>query len=314
MRAQDASATKGEGSPADSCSEPTGDDNNQMHARENASAEGQGDRPEVELAFWVPDSIAELAEEAMLAVRQGSEPRWRAFERMVALVILEWLSVPRHRDPIFERDGFRCSVPGCTSRCHLHDHHLRFRSQGGGDEAANRTTVCVAHHHQGIHAGNIHARGSAPDGIAWELGCRPGHEPLTRSLGDHILTRSDEGQGLHDPVASARDEDPASCDQHPGPHDPEFSCGDDGPVPHDPEFTRGDDGPVPHDLDPGALEDRSVLPDQHPVPADSELASGEDSPGSLKSELTSHDGGPALHHPQPVPRSLDPANPSPQPA
>ena len=308
MRAQDASATEGEGSAA---AEPSGDDDIQRHARDSAATGGQGDRPEVELAFWVPDSIAALAEEAMLAVRQGCEPRWRAFERMVALVILEWLSVPRHRDPIFERDGWRCSVPACTSRRHLHDHHRRFRSLGGGNEPANRTSVCAAHHLHGIHAGNIHARGTAPDGITWELGCRPGHQPLIRTLGDYNLSPVDQDAGSHDPGPRARDDGPRPRDPDPGPHDTD-------PCPHD-------GGPLLRDADPGSRDTELAPRDDSPAPCDQQSTSRRHDPDPTSGhEALSprdhqnpdhrHDPGLTSSDDAPVPRHLDPINPARQPA
>jgi hypothetical protein len=78
---------------------------------------------------------------------------------------------------VFARDGWRCAVPGCTSYENLHDHHIRFRSAGGGDELANRITLCAFHHLRGIHAGLLHCAGRAPDGLRWELGIRPGVTP-----------------------------------------------------------------------------------------------------------------------------------------
>jgi hypothetical protein len=76
--------------------------------------------------------------------------------------------VPReHR--VFERDGWRCTVPGCTSYRNLHDHHVEFRSAGGSDDLANRTTLCAAHHLRGVHKGLIRIRGRAPDGLHFEL-------------------------------------------------------------------------------------------------------------------------------------------------
>jgi 5-methylcytosine-specific restriction endonuclease McrA len=66
-------------------------------------------------------------------------------------VIADWEAEPRHHDPVFARDGWRCKVPACSARRNLHDHHLRFRSRGGGNERANRITVCAAHHLHGIH-------------------------------------------------------------------------------------------------------------------------------------------------------------------
>jgi hypothetical protein len=79
---------------------------------------------------------------------------------------------------VFARDGWRCTVPGCTSMQNLHDHHIRFRSAGGSNDLDNRSTVCAAHHLRGIHAGLVRCSGQAPDGLHWELGIRPGAEPL----------------------------------------------------------------------------------------------------------------------------------------
>ena len=74
---------------------------------------------------------------------------------------------------IAERDGWRCAVPGCTSRRNLAVHHIRFRSHGGGDEDENLTLCCALHHLEGIHGGRMRVRGQAPDRLRWELGLRP---------------------------------------------------------------------------------------------------------------------------------------------
>jgi hypothetical protein len=69
---------------------------------------------------------------------------------------------------IYLRDGYRCRSPVCSRR-DVTPHHLRFRSQGGGDEPANVAAVCSWCHLFGIHGGCIRARGTA-DHIRWELG------------------------------------------------------------------------------------------------------------------------------------------------
>jgi hypothetical protein len=74
---------------------------------------------------------------------------------------------PEHR--VFERDGWRCTVPGCTSYRNLHDHYIHYRSAGGSDDLSNRTTLCAAHHLRGVHAGIIRIRGRAPDGLRFEF-------------------------------------------------------------------------------------------------------------------------------------------------
>ena len=71
---------------------------------------------------------------------------------------------------ISTRDGFRCTVPGCTARRNLQSHHIRFRSACGPDVAWNRTTLCAYHHHRGVHARKLAIRGRAPDGLVYTLG------------------------------------------------------------------------------------------------------------------------------------------------
>jgi hypothetical protein len=83
---------------------------------------------------------------------------------------------PNHR--VFDRDGWRCAVPGCTSMENLHGHHIHFRSAGGSDDPANRVTLCAFHHLRGVHAERIRCGGAAPDGLTWQLGIRPGKAPL----------------------------------------------------------------------------------------------------------------------------------------
>jgi hypothetical protein len=79
---------------------------------------------------------------------------------------------------VFERDGWRCTVPGCTSYRNLHDHHVVFRSTGGSDDLANRTTLCAWHHLRGVHAGRVRCTGTAPSDLRFELGIRSGRPPL----------------------------------------------------------------------------------------------------------------------------------------
>ena len=51
---------------------------------------------------------------------------------------------------MLERDGWRCQVCGSTQ--HLQVHHLKLRSQSGGDVEQNLITLCVACHEQ-VHGG-----------------------------------------------------------------------------------------------------------------------------------------------------------------
>lgn len=94
------------------------------------------------------------------------------FEALLEHAVTEWTRREpgaRRPDPVIERDGYRCAVPGCTSRCNLHDHHVVFRSAGGSDEPENRITLCAFHHQRGVHEGRMAIRGRAPDRLAFEL-------------------------------------------------------------------------------------------------------------------------------------------------
>ena len=115
------------------------------------------------IAFRAPPEVAKLFL-AMLA-RAGS------LEALFAHAIATWAEQgARFRDPAdFARDGWRCTVPGCTARRNLHSHHIRFRSAGGPDEPWNRTTLCAHHHHRGVHDGTLRITGRAPDALIFEL-------------------------------------------------------------------------------------------------------------------------------------------------
>ncbi|MBI3769412.1 MAG: HNH endonuclease [Deltaproteobacteria bacterium] len=144
---------------------------------------------DVEVTFTGPASVVALLRDVLGAFAPPDTQRWQALERLLHHVIAYWDGAPRHRDPIFERDGWRCSVPGCSSRRNLHDHHLHYRSRGGGNEQTNRVAVCAAHHLHGIHPGAIRAWGTAPSDVHWELGIRWNAAPLLTYVGDRLCTR-----------------------------------------------------------------------------------------------------------------------------
>ena len=143
-----------------------------------------------QLTWRVPCEVASLfaaVRETLRAKLRPERGRWlhdgEVFDAMLDCALLAWsLREPgaRRPDPVIERDGYLCAVPGCTSRRSLHDHHLRFRSAGGCDEASNRTTICAFHHQRCLHAGLMRILGRAPDGLVFELGLRRGAPPLAR--------------------------------------------------------------------------------------------------------------------------------------
>lgn len=118
----------------------------------------------------------------------------QAFEAMIDHAIVSWSRLdpdgPRP-DPVIERDGYRCAVPGCSSRRNLHDHHIVFRSAGGSNAPDNRITLCAFHHHRCLHAGRLRVRGHAPDHLVFELGVLGGEGPLARYRSGDIAV------GLH---------------------------------------------------------------------------------------------------------------------
>jgi hypothetical protein len=118
----------------------------------------------------VPADVARLFRACLCSVaRHLNTSPGRALEAMFDHAIASWwVPTPRaHR--IFARDGWRCTVPGCTSQRNLHVHHVLFRSAGGSDDDPNLTTLCAAHHHRCVHGGVIRISGRAPGALVFEL-------------------------------------------------------------------------------------------------------------------------------------------------
>jgi hypothetical protein len=142
------------------------------------------------LVVVAPRDVTRLARATLCTVRRRLERRsgrfvseGEGFEAMLEHAIEAWGGNERrvraeHR--VFERDGWRCTAPACSSRRNLHDHHIRFRSAGGSDALSNRTTLCAWHHLRGVHAGIVRCTGEAPGRLFFELGVRAGALPLAR--------------------------------------------------------------------------------------------------------------------------------------
>jgi len=146
----------------------------------------------LETAVWVahvPADVARLFRACLCSVarRFGLRPG-AALELIFLHCRASWkpsfVRRPVRDYRVFERDGWRCTVPGCTSYRNLHAHHVTFRSRGGSDEDANLTTLCAAHHQRGVHGGVIRITGRAPEGLVFEL-------PLGRfAAGDRVVASS----------------------------------------------------------------------------------------------------------------------------
>ena len=67
---------------------------------------------------------------------------------------------------VLERDGWKCSYPGCGARALLHVHHIQYRSHGVIHSPWNLTTVCNFHHDL-IHKKHVGVKGRAPHALEW---------------------------------------------------------------------------------------------------------------------------------------------------
>jgi hypothetical protein len=126
--------------------------------------------PRREIVFHAPPEVARFF--LVMVARAGS------LARLLAHAIRTWMEHGANFEDYadFERDDYRCVVPGCTGRCNLHSHHLRFRGAGGPDVPENRVTLCACHHERALHAqGSVRGallriRGRAPHELLFELG------------------------------------------------------------------------------------------------------------------------------------------------
>ena len=91
--------------------------------------------------------------------------------------------------PALERDGWKCSVPTCTFRAQLSEHHIMFRGDGGPDFESNLTSLCFLHHIILLHGllASISVSGTAPDELEWRIGRSPGEPPLLLFRGHRKL-------------------------------------------------------------------------------------------------------------------------------
>ena len=140
--------------------------------------------------FTAPREVACLFRGALATVQRRIEQRSHrtaseseALEAMLEHAFETWglaNAELKREHRVFERDGWRCTFPGCTSYGNLQDHHLEYRSHGGSNELSNRTALCVWHHQRGEHAKILRCRGRAPGKLRFDLGLRLGRRPLAR--------------------------------------------------------------------------------------------------------------------------------------
>ncbi len=93
----------------------------------------------------VPQAVVERARcDAQVIGRLDGEQPERASQEVP----------PAVRRLVLRRDHGRCVVPGCRAGRYLDLHHVRFRSDGGGNDVANLLTLCGGHH-DAVHVGRL---------------------------------------------------------------------------------------------------------------------------------------------------------------
>ena len=101
-------------------------------------------------------------------------PLWAALLALLQEFAATWDVDRAQRRPwarkIYNRDGWRCMAPGCTSRRNLEVHHVLYRSRGGDDRPESLVCLCRFHHQMGEHGLLAKVRGEAPLGLVWRLG------------------------------------------------------------------------------------------------------------------------------------------------
>jgi hypothetical protein len=68
---------------------------------------------------------------------------------------------------VAERDGWKCTRPGCSNRSALTANHIISRGRSGPDDDWNLHTVCAVCHNA-ITEGRLKVSGRAPDGLTWD--------------------------------------------------------------------------------------------------------------------------------------------------
>ena len=127
-----------------------------------------------EVEARMPEGASQLLAAALRSAARRFGPELFPGE---LFLLVAWHFVPtwgpvfwgrRPPSPVRRRDGPWCTVPGC-SRASDQDHHVVFKSRGGGNGLGNQTAICAPHHLRGVHAGRLRVSGTAPDALVWEL-------------------------------------------------------------------------------------------------------------------------------------------------
>ena len=103
--------------------------------------------------------------------KHAGVPAWVGLLALLEEFVFTWdVSPHRAGEATYERAGYRCEAPGCTSRRNLERHHIVYRSRRGTSDSDNLLCLCRMHHQQGEHGRQARCRGKAPLGVVWRLG------------------------------------------------------------------------------------------------------------------------------------------------
>jgi hypothetical protein len=171
----------------------------QTCARESHPDGAMAEPEDARFFLSAPRDVARLFGATLCTVRRLLERQFgrpatpgEAAEAIFDHALATWCALQpyvRREHRVFERDGWRCTVPGCGSYRNLHDHHVELRSLGGSDALSNRTTLCAWHHLRGVHAGRVRCNGTAPNGLRFALGIRPDGSALLRYAPGEVICR-----------------------------------------------------------------------------------------------------------------------------
>ena len=159
----------------------------QQTARDSEEAEERQNRRAGVCRVWGPADAMETVRLAIACARAVSAGEARRISDGEALammanhfvrvwaehVVRQRAGIGPERLRVLDRTGGLCAVPGC-SRPAQHEHHVTYRSRGGGEEASNRVAVCDRCHLMGIHGGLMSVTGRAGERLVWRLGIEGG--------------------------------------------------------------------------------------------------------------------------------------------
>lgn len=170
-----------------------------------AGVAGWGEAPRCVLHLMVESEGLDLLRQLMLSLQQRARyqeqlamPDWLALLRIFHLARVAWeaqakqaeIPIAAKRRRVLERDRWQCRAPECSRRRNLQEHHIRYRSRGGGEEEENRITLCAFHHLVGIHGGLVRLSGRADaigEDLHWEMGLDEQGRPHRVYRGERIV-------------------------------------------------------------------------------------------------------------------------------